>query len=174
MNSKTTPAPETILCRQCGLCCDGSLFADVVISKAELAPIEGIVGYEERSGRIFMQQPCLAYCDGDCQLYENRPGGCRQFECQLLKDVKFERTSSSEALNEIRSMKSRISGVKATLSELDQLDESLPLSFQYESALSEAWDLSESEERQQKREQLYVQVAELDSALQDRFRSDES
>ena len=170
MEHKTSP--ESILCRQCGLCCDGSLFADVVISKQELTPIENIIGYEERSGRIFMQQPCLAYRDGDCQLYNDRPGGCRQFECQLLKDVKIELTAPTEALKEIRQVKSLTQSIKTLLSQLGQLDESLPLSYQCESALSEAWDLSEADSQQESREQLYDQVAELESTLQDRFRSD--
>ncbi len=163
--------PEDSLCRNCGLCCDGSLFADVIIGPEELAPIEAVIGYEKQDDRISLQQPCLALCDGDCQIYSRRPEGCRKFECQLLKDVKAMKIDPATAHEKINAIKSKIGQIKELLDDLDQADSSLPLSYQCETALSAPLDLSAAEDIQDKREQLYTDVAELEAELQDQFRS---
>ena len=67
------------LCKQCGLCCDGTLFATTPV--------------DEATQHLFAsnnQQPngCeqLSSC-GSCKIYENRPYGCRSFKCGVLKDL---------------------------------------------------------------------------------------
>lgn len=163
--------PEHNLCRQCGLCCDGSLFADVRLTDSELGPIEAIVAYEQRDDINYLQQPCHAFCEGDCQIYSKRPVGCRRFECELLKQVKIGETTASSALDTIKRVREEISSIEELLIQLGETEESLPLSFRYESALAQAWDLTEPTAVQSKREQLYQQVTALDSTLQNRFRS---
>lgn len=163
--------PENSLCRRCGLCCDGSLFADVILGRDELNPIEQAIGYEARNDRIYLQQPCLALCNGDCQIYSHRPDGCRTFECQLLKEVKAGQLTTPAALEKIKRIKERIEKIKQLLEDLDYADRSFPLSYQCESALSAPWDLSAPQSVQDKRDQLYQSVAELEAELQDQFRS---
>ena len=92
---------EAQLCFECGLCCDGSLFADVMLRAAELESIKQQVGYEHRDGNTFLQQPCLAYGQGRCQVYEDRPQGCRSYECQVLRDLKEGRLKRAEARQQI-------------------------------------------------------------------------
>ena len=164
-------SPEDSLCRQCGLCCDGSLFADVILTQEELTLIEQIIGYEQRDDRFYLQQPCSALDCGDCQVYSNRPKGCREFECQILSECKAGKRSTREALATIQDLKEHIRLIRTLLNDLDQADPSLPLSYQYETALSVAWDLSAPEEIQNKRDQLFKKVSELETALQDQFRS---
>jgi uncharacterized protein len=163
--------PEDMLCRQCGLCCDGSLFADVIVTEAEIQPIETRVGYERRDDRVFLQQPCQAFCEGKCQVYPDRPAECRSFECELLRQVKVGETQVSTALYTIKTVREKIRFIEDLLNQLGEEDSDLPLSFRYETALSQAWDLTESKSVQEKREQLFALVTELDSTLQDRFRS---
>ena len=163
--------PEDVLCRQCGLCCDGSLFADVLLTSVELESIEKVVGYEKRDERVFLQQPCQALCDGDCQVYSHRPTGCREFECELLRQVKRGETHASAALGTIKTVREKVLSIEELLKQLGEEDPELPLSFRYESVLSQAWDLTDPESIQTQREKLFELVTELDSTLQDQFRS---
>ena len=169
---ESTPSPEDTLCRQCGLCCDGHLFADVRLRNEEVPPIESTVGYERRSDAFYLQQPCLAFCDGDCKVYSQRPKGCREFECHLLKAVKEFTLPEYAALELIKEIKRKIESVEQLLVDLGEADEMLPLSLRIEAVLSEAWDLSESEHRQEKREALFQESTTLEGTLEAQFRAD--
>jgi hypothetical protein len=86
------------LCRQCGLCCDGSLFARVILGAGDDASqveAAGITVVEHAGGRQF-PQPCQCFRDGACSVYDTRPGPCRRFRCQLLVDVQEGRISSAD------------------------------------------------------------------------------
>lgn len=89
--SRMTLDLESILCTQCGLCCDGSLFADVELSGSrEVAGLEVMKLDVEDDGERgwVLQQPCNALDGTRCSVYANRPGCCRTFACQLLLDVR--------------------------------------------------------------------------------------
>ena len=163
---------EETLCRKCGLCCDGTLFADVLVRAAELPPIKAEIVYERRRPDYFLQQPCAAFCQDRCQVYADRPSGCRQFECLLLKQTKQGKMPVGEALDIVRKTKARVSRVQSLLESLGETDTSLPLSFRYDEALSQAWDLSEDEGDQRMREELYREATELETQLLRNFRPD--
>jgi len=96
--------PDT-LCTRCGLCCDGSLFADVELaSAAEAAGLEAM-GLEIEDGdgdpRSLLIQPCAALKGTRCGVYEHRPGCCRTFECRLLQEVRRGAVSVEAALGKI-------------------------------------------------------------------------
>jgi hypothetical protein len=77
------------LCTRCGLCCDGTLFADVELSsRAEPTQLEG-PGLEIESDveAPLLVQPCAALRGRRCSIYAHRPGCCRTFECKLLQDL---------------------------------------------------------------------------------------
>jgi uncharacterized protein len=89
------------ICLTCGLCCDGSLFADVKLqSRDEIDPLLLSVGVSDAKqvgkqnparARISMRrlpQPCIAFDGCRCRIYSSRPEYCRQFECLLLKKLK--------------------------------------------------------------------------------------
>ncbi len=71
-------ADAEVLCRACGLCCDGSLFWAV-----ELGPGEAPPGAE--GGRL--PQPCHHHRRGECAIYGARPAQCRGFTCRVLDAV---------------------------------------------------------------------------------------
>ncbi len=162
---------EAHLCFECGLCCDGSLFADVMLQTAELESIEQQVGYEYRDGNPFLQQPCLAYRQGRCQVYENRPQGCRSYECQVLCDLKEGRIKRPEAGQQIHQLRAIIEIINRCLAILGETDLTLPLSHRIESAMGQAWDLNEPQEKQEAREELQQIVPEFESLAGERFRA---
>jgi hypothetical protein len=74
-------------------------------------------------------------------------------------------------LDIIKTVREKILSIEDLLKELGEEDSDLPLSFRYESALSQAWDMTDPESIQAQRGHLFKLVTELDSTLQDRFRS---
>ena len=80
-------AEDQALCRSCGFCCDGTMFASVPLEAADLlAPLQarGIEIQTNETKHSFMQ-PCSAYAGSCCQIYADRPSTCRKFRCELLK-----------------------------------------------------------------------------------------
>jgi uncharacterized protein len=97
---------EERLCTQCGLCCDGSLFADVELANDREALKLEILGLEiDDTDRPVLVQPCAALKNKRCSLYQFRPKCCRTFECRLLKKVKAGELSIETALHQIKTLK---------------------------------------------------------------------
>jgi hypothetical protein len=83
-------ASKINLCVECGLCCNGSLFADVELANEKEAlglEAAGVQIDEEEDGAWLIAQPCTALRGKRCSIYTHRPGCCRTFECLLLKRV---------------------------------------------------------------------------------------
>ena len=89
-------APDSLtsaLCTKCGLCCDGSLLADVELTgEAEADQMESLElevedGEDQGRDAWFLRLPCRALCGVKCSIYQHRPETCRTFECRLLRDV---------------------------------------------------------------------------------------
>ena len=109
--------PEaTALCKSCGLCCSGHLFAWVKLRSPELGPIEalGVPVVRNPTQRGF-SQPCPLW-QGICTIYESPqyPRACNTYKCKLLKRLLDEATTLAEAL-------SIVSDAKAMIGELDLL-----------------------------------------------------
>lgn len=88
------------LCLSCGLCCDGALFKKVSLGATDQLDTLRAVGievFEEEKGR-WLRQPCAAYKNGKCNIYDKRPKHCLQFQCKLLKRVIDDETIWKEAL----------------------------------------------------------------------------
>jgi Fe-S-cluster containining protein len=94
-----------ILCTKCGLCCDGTLFADVELAgAAEAAALEAMgLDVEDADGGegALLIQPCAALNGTRCSIYMHRPGCCRTFECRLLQEVKRGNVSVESAQEKI-------------------------------------------------------------------------
>ena len=93
-----TPTNDEIidrLCLKCGLCCDGTIFADVELrDDLEIARLKaaGLRSRRKRTGSAprpsCISQPCAALGEAcHCALYEDRPTHCREFECLLFGEV---------------------------------------------------------------------------------------
>ena len=85
------------LCLQCGLCCNGVLFADVRPEPGDASPLFN-------GGRLRVAQPCPAFNAATCAcaIYAERPARCRKFECRQLLGVRDGTTTTEKALRQIR------------------------------------------------------------------------
>src|SRR5690242_5581400 len=92
-NGETSMKPSLTdtLCTHCGLCCNGSLFADVELAGGDEASALEAMGLEIEDGdgddRGLLLQPCRALKGKRCSIYPHRPECCRTFECRLLQEV---------------------------------------------------------------------------------------
>jgi hypothetical protein len=124
------PSLTDTLCTRCGLCCDGSLFADVELAgRAEATRLE-VMGLEleddDTSGALLVQ-PCRALQGKRCGIYAHRPECCRTFECRLLQDVRRGTVGVERAEEKIAEALKRIGPVRELMAHLGQRDVGLPL-----------------------------------------------
>lgn len=117
------------LCTRCGLCCDGSLLADVELSGAPEITRVRVLGLrvDEDSDEPLMLLPCSGLKGTRCTVYAHRPKVCRSFECGLLTSARRGSVSVAEALVHIDDARSRITRVKQLLEQVGGYDSSLPL-----------------------------------------------
>jgi Fe-S-cluster containining protein len=119
------------LCLECGLCCNGVIFADVQLQPGDNAAKLQALGLAFLKNRKF-HQPCTAFAGCKCNIYSERPTYCREFECLLLKSVKAGEVKLSEARRIIRSTLKQAEKVKTLLRELGDADESLAPSKRFQ------------------------------------------
>ena len=125
------PSLASTLCTRCGLCCDGSLFADVELARGDEALAMEVMGLEieddDEDGGGLLVQPCGALQGRRCRLYPHRPDGCRTFECRLLQEVKCGMAGVERAKEKVAEALRRIERVKELVVRLGTGDERLPL-----------------------------------------------
>jgi Fe-S-cluster containining protein len=114
------------LCLQCGLCCNGVLFADVRPEPGDSSPLF--------AGRSRVSQPCPAFNSGTCActIYSERPVRCRKFECRQLLGVRRGDIASDVALKRIRATRKLVAKVEGLLGELKHNDTRIPLSRRFQ------------------------------------------
>src|SRR4051794_22507746 len=108
------------LCLECGLCCNGVIFADVQLKPEDNEPRLRSLGllFANQKSKLKSQkftQPCTAFEGCRCRIYSDRPKYCREFECLLLKNVKAGQTDTPKALRIIRTALQRVTKVKNLL-----------------------------------------------------------
>ena len=132
------------LCPQCGLCCNGVLFADVELRKGDDAQRLGELGLPlEKKGRQHVfTQPCACFDGRLCRIYNECPKSCRTFECGLLKRVQAGELGAGAALETIAQAKRQVEQVCKLLRGTGSDDERLALSQRYGRAMSGPVDLS--------------------------------
>jgi len=135
------------LCPNCGLCCNGVLFADVELRKGDDGQRLAELGLSlEKKGRHrAFAQPCAGFDGQLCQVYAERPQRCRTFECGLLKRVQAGELDAVAALRTIAQAKRQVEKVCELLRSTGPDDEQLALSQRYERAMSGPVDLSGGE-----------------------------
>jgi hypothetical protein len=97
------------LCTECGLCCDGTLFADVELKgEAEAASVEAMgLEVDEEDGRELLIQPCRALDGTRCTIYPHRPECCRTFECGVLMRLRKGQITPADAMARVNEVKQR-------------------------------------------------------------------
>jgi len=89
------------ICKSCGACCDGSLHPRVGITLKER---EGArkSGLRVVQGEPFFELPCSKLVDKACSIYDDRPGRCRLFVCNLIATHEREGLPLEESLEKVR------------------------------------------------------------------------
>lgn len=124
------------LCLQCGLCCNGVIFADVKLQTgddaARLQSLGVPISTPNSAFRTpHFNQPCAALDGCRCRIYSDRPKYCRQFDCLLLKSVNEGRMGTADALGTIRTARRRVDKVLRLLRKLGDTDEHSPLATRF-------------------------------------------
>jgi uncharacterized protein len=125
--------PLEQLCLACGLCCDGTLFDNVRLGPGDDAEKLKTIGLPVVVARTkppvtLFPQPCTALCaDRTCQVYRDRPGQCRTFECRVFKDAQAGRITAAAARRLVKKARRQADNVRLLLRQLGDTDEARPL-----------------------------------------------
>ena len=170
--SKTTSNDSILqLCPNCGLCCNGVLFADVELQKGDNAGrlIDLGMGLKKKGMKRAFVQPCRCFDGKLCKIYADRPKRCATFECGLLKRVQSGAMPAPAALKRITDAKKLVETVRRLLRRLGESDEQLALTKRYSKIMSRPIDLSADEDVGEARGELMLTVNDLMHVLQRDF-----
>jgi uncharacterized protein len=124
------------LCLQCGLCCNGVIFA-----RGELQPGDDVARLRELGLRLKnartnkFAQPCSALEGCRCKIYTERPDYCRKFECALLQRVNAGEVDIAAAEKLVRTAKRRADKVLHLLRQLGDQNEGLPVGLRFKKVM---------------------------------------
>ena len=158
------------LCTRCGLCCDGTLFADVELAgRAEAMRMEvlGLAVEEHDGDSELMQLPCSALRGTRCGVYAHRPKVCRTFECRLLQETRRGVVDVQRAIALIDETRTRIGRVKELLVRLGDHEPGLPLSERCAEAL--AADGGGSATARRAHTELELEMAAIEATIRTKF-----
>jgi len=163
-----TPVLTDTLCTNCGLCCDGTLFADVqLVGQAELARLEIMGTHSENRNAGLLSQPCAALRGTRCGIYAHRPECCRQFQCDLLQNAQRGAVTVERAMEQIVDARDQIRQVRALLGRLGNGDESRPIKERCAETLATEGDTST--DKLKARADLEAAMATLESTVWNTF-----
>lgn len=164
------PSLTDTLCTRCGLCCDGSLFADVELAgTTEAAGLEAMGLEIEDDDSGLLVQPCAALRGKRCEIYAHRPECCRTFECRLLQDVRRGAVTEARAGEYIVEALKRAGRVRTLAGELGQRDARLPLKERYAEALALADEAGANRSRDRKCAELEAEMFAVEALIRQRF-----
>lgn len=166
------PSLTDTLCTRCGLCCDGSLFADVELAgPAEAAGLEvmGLEIEDDDADGALLVQPCGALQGKRCGIYAHRPECCRTFECRLLQDVRRGAVDVERAGEHIAEALKYVGQVRELAAELGQRDGRLPLKERCAEALALADEAGADPALNRKRAELEAGMSAVEGLIRTRF-----
>jgi Fe-S-cluster containining protein len=164
------PSHTDMLCTRCGLCCDGSLFADVELAgrvEATRLEVMGLEIEDDDTNGALLLQPCRALQGTRCGIYAHRPDCCRTFECRLLQDVRHGTAGVERAGEQIAEARKRTGRVRELMAHLRQRDGHLPLGESCGEAL--ARDADADPEVNRKRTELEAAMSAVEELLRKMF-----
>ena len=159
------------LCPDCGLCCNGVLFADVELQNGDNSGrlIDLGMSLKKKGMKCAFAQPCHCFDGKLCRIYADRPRRCATFECGLLKRVQSGEMSAPAALKHIADAKKLVEKVRQLLRQLGDNDERLALTRRYSRMMAKPIDLSAGEDTGEARGELMLAVNDLMHVLQREF-----
>jgi hypothetical protein len=167
-----------VLCTQCGLCCDGSLFADVELADGnETSGLEVLgLDVEDTEDDVYglLLQPCGALTGKRCSIYPHRPSCCRTFECRLLQQVKRGVVPINRAKETIARTLSQIEAIRGLIHQLcrEHGDERVPLKERVAEALVLSEDFPSGPKQHQIRMRLQNAMTSIEKLIHGTFLRD--
>ena len=136
------------LCPNCGLCCNGVLFADVELQPGDAAGRLGELGLslKKKGRKLAFVQPCAGFDGRLCNIYADRPARCRTFECGLLQRVQSGDLETKTALMRIAEVLRLVKKIRRLLGSPGQRDENLALTHRYKQVMAAPIDLLAGED----------------------------
>lgn len=130
------------LCTECGLCCNGVLFTSVICSTATEARRMEELGSRitTTEGLASFPQPCHHLNGTRCQVYGDRPGRCRQFECELLKSVRGNNRTVERAAAIIIETRSAADKLESQLTALGNTDTQTAVAYRCDQVMDNPTD----------------------------------
>jgi uncharacterized protein len=153
------------LCLECGLCCNGVLFADVRLQAGDDAGRLRKLGLEISKGGRF-KQPCAALEGCECRVYADRPSYCRKFECLLFGRVKRGEIEIEEARRVVEKARAAVARVEELLGANEK---QLPLRKRYQAQVKKMERGGVGREQAELFAELTVVFHELDVVLRETF-----
>ena len=167
------PSLTDTLCTRCGLCCDGSLFADVELASSDEASALEVMGLEiedaDKDDGGLLLQPCGALQGKRCRLYPHRPDCCRTFACRLLQEVERGAVGVARANEKIAAALKRIERVKTLVVQLGPGNERLPLKERCVEALALSEEVAADPDMNRKRAELQAAMTSVERLVQATF-----
>ena len=160
------------LCSECGLCCNGVLFADVQLQPAD-SPTRLLALHLElhrRRNKAAFAQPCSCWAGNSCRIYSERPTQCRAFVCGTLKRVELRKLSTIRALVLIARAKKQVARIEKLFVRLGDSEAHLPLSKRYARIMAQPLDLGGDPNVLTLRSQLTAAMDRLMKTLDRNFR----
>jgi hypothetical protein len=158
----TTQQAAERLCLDCGLCCNGVLFDQVVLQPADQIAALSARGLKIKK-RQFFHQPCSALCGSLCQIYAHRPTRCRAFECRQFLQVAAGEILESDARTRIDDVRTTVRNIEQMLAHSDHDNPRKSLAQRVATVLAHAQDEAFVSE-------LNAQMEPLRSTLAQHFR----
>lgn len=157
------------LCTECGLCCNGVLFTSVICATASEARRMEELGtdIEMKEGLGSFSQPCPHLTGTRCGVYADRPNRCRQFECELLKNVRRGESSAEEARRIIAETREAATTLTWQLNGLDGGQAELPLAYRCDKVMDHPTD--KTDEWWQTYAEFNLQVRKVQALLREHF-----
>ena len=169
------PSLTNTLCTRCGLCCDGSLFADVELANPDEATGLEVMGLEiedtDGDAGGLLLQPCLALKGKRCGIYPHRPDCCRTFECRLLQEVKRGTVGVEQAQAKIAEALLQIKRINRLIVQLGPGNARLPLKERCSEALALSEEFAVAPESKCKRTELRTAMAAVERLIHETFLS---
>jgi uncharacterized protein len=160
------------LCPNCGLCCDGTLFADVELQLGDdskrLAQL-GLTLTKKGRRKLAFAQPCACFDGKCCKIYSDRPRQCSLFECTVLKKTDAGKMNSEAALRVISEAKTLANRVRALLRAFGQRSDKQSITHGYAEAMSAPIDLSRGDNVADRHGQLMRAFGDLMELLEREF-----
>jgi len=169
---KPKPSLTDLLCTRCGLCCDGSLFADVELThRAEATGLEilGLDIEEDDNDQGLLLQPCAALQGKRCGIYAQRPECCRTFECRLLQQVKRGEVGVAQARGKITETLRQIARVEKLIGQCGPPNSRLPLKERSAEALAHGADRPRDPKLKSPQAKLQTALAAVEVLVQQSF-----